>query len=231
MFAGRNISASHVAFGSTRVMATCSVMGQAAGTAAALCVQHKCFPDELRKEGIKELQQTLLKDDAYIIDVRNLDPYDLARNAKVTASSEMHAWNAVNVINGVARGVYGHSNRWMSDPRQEMPQWLELRFDSPNRIREVHITFDSGLNRQLTLTQSDHHTENMIRGAQPETVKDYTIDVLHGESSQSVVEEAGNYYRKRIHTFTPKTADGIRLNVFSTNGSKSASVFEVRVYA
>ena len=34
-FAGRDISATHVAFASTRVMATCAVMGQAIGTAAA----------------------------------------------------------------------------------------------------------------------------------------------------------------------------------------------------
>ena len=32
LIAGRNISASHVAFGSTRVMATCAVIGEAAGT-------------------------------------------------------------------------------------------------------------------------------------------------------------------------------------------------------
>ncbi|MFO0955890.1 MAG: FAD-dependent oxidoreductase [Isosphaeraceae bacterium] len=35
MMAGRNIAATHVAFTSTRVMATCAVIGQAAGTAAA----------------------------------------------------------------------------------------------------------------------------------------------------------------------------------------------------
>ena len=33
LFAGRNISATHVAFGTTRVMATCAVLGEAAGTA------------------------------------------------------------------------------------------------------------------------------------------------------------------------------------------------------
>ena len=37
-FAGRNISATHVAFASTRVMATCAVMGQAVGTAAAMAL-------------------------------------------------------------------------------------------------------------------------------------------------------------------------------------------------
>lgn len=38
LFAGRNISASHVAFGTTRVMATCAIMGEAAGAGAALSV-------------------------------------------------------------------------------------------------------------------------------------------------------------------------------------------------
>src|SRR5207249_6696894 len=44
MMAGRNISASHVAFTSTRVMATCAVVGQAAGTAAAQCVRNRRSP-------------------------------------------------------------------------------------------------------------------------------------------------------------------------------------------
>ena len=39
LFAGRNISVTHAALSSTRVMATCSLLGQAAGTAAALCVR------------------------------------------------------------------------------------------------------------------------------------------------------------------------------------------------
>lgn len=35
-FAGRNVSVTHMALSSTRVMGTCAVMGQAVGTAAAL---------------------------------------------------------------------------------------------------------------------------------------------------------------------------------------------------
>ena len=50
MMAGRNASCSHVAFTSTRVMATCAVMGQAAGTAAALCVQHGLTPRQLYRD-------------------------------------------------------------------------------------------------------------------------------------------------------------------------------------
>lgn len=230
MFAGRNISASHVAFGSTRVMATCSVLGQAAGTAAALCVKHQCTPRELGNNAVKELQQTLLKDDAYIIGAVNSDSCDLARNAEVRASSEMQGAPACNVINGVGRGVYTQNNRWMSDPQQPMPQWLELRFKEPQRIKEVHLVFDTGLNRQLTLSQSDGTTKSMIRGPQPECVKDYELQVVNGESAKTVASVTGNYQRKQVHTFDPETANGIRLNISATNGIPSASVFEVRVY-
>ena len=38
--AGRNISASHVAFGTTRVMATCAVLGEAVGIAAAVALRN-----------------------------------------------------------------------------------------------------------------------------------------------------------------------------------------------
>ncbi len=68
MMAGRNISATHVAFTSTRVMATCAVIGQAMGTAAALCVRHGITPRQLAtdQERVLALQQTLLRDDQTI---------------------------------------------------------------------------------------------------------------------------------------------------------------------
>ena len=46
--AGRNISCSHVAFCSTRVMSTCAAVGQAVGTAAAICVGERVTPAALR---------------------------------------------------------------------------------------------------------------------------------------------------------------------------------------
>ena len=89
--AGRDISVTHVALGSTRVMRTCAVIGQAVGTAAALCVKKGVTPRALANNIslVKELQQTLLKDDCFIIDLPNEDPADLARKASVVASSSM----------------------------------------------------------------------------------------------------------------------------------------------
>ncbi|MCA9444571.1 MAG: FAD-dependent oxidoreductase, partial [Candidatus Omnitrophica bacterium] len=40
LMAGRPISCSYVAFSSTRVLCTGSVVGQAVGAAAALCIKH-----------------------------------------------------------------------------------------------------------------------------------------------------------------------------------------------
>jgi len=87
--AGRDISVTHVALGTTRVMLTCAVIGQAAGTAAALCVKKGITPRALANSIslVRELQQTLLKDDCFILDCPNEDPADLARKAPVTSSS------------------------------------------------------------------------------------------------------------------------------------------------
>ncbi|WP_127579873.1 FAD-dependent oxidoreductase [Paenibacillus koleovorans] len=87
LMAGRDISATHVAFGTTRVMATCAVIGEAAGSAAALCAAKGVTPRELYAQHLSELQQTMLRQDASIIGLRNEDPADLARRATVTASS------------------------------------------------------------------------------------------------------------------------------------------------
>lgn len=87
LFAGRNISATHVAFGTTRVMATCATIGEAAGTAAALCLDKGVTPRELSQNDTPLLLQTLLKQDASVLGLVNEDAEDLARQAKVSASS------------------------------------------------------------------------------------------------------------------------------------------------
>ncbi|MCA1791282.1 MAG: FAD-dependent oxidoreductase, partial [Thioalkalivibrio sp.] len=89
LFAGRNLSASHVAFASTRVMATCATLGEAAGTAGALCVLNGVSPRDLYVHHRHELVQTLLRQDASVLGVRNDDPLDLARSARVSASSHL----------------------------------------------------------------------------------------------------------------------------------------------
>jgi hypothetical protein len=88
-FAGRLISASHVAFGSTRVMGTGANMGQAAGMAAALCARAGLEPASLLEpERMHELRRELLKAGQHIPRVPLEDPADLARTAELSATSQ-----------------------------------------------------------------------------------------------------------------------------------------------
>ncbi len=87
MMAGRDISVTHVALGSTRLIATCGLTGQAVGTAAALLKKYGCTPRELYQQHIGELRQLLQKRDGCIpgFPVKLSD--DLAKTAKVSATS------------------------------------------------------------------------------------------------------------------------------------------------
>ncbi|TQM23694.1 FAD dependent oxidoreductase [Microbacterium kyungheense] len=89
LMAGRDISASHVAFGTTRVMATCAVTGEAAGAGAALAARYGVSPRTLLAERRDELQHALLRQDASIAGVPWRDARDLALAAEVSASSEL----------------------------------------------------------------------------------------------------------------------------------------------
>lgn len=88
--AGRIISASHVAFGSTRVMATGAAGAQAVGTAAALCLEQVCLPVDLSSgERLRELQVRLQRDGQFLPGKILADSMDLALRASVSASSEL----------------------------------------------------------------------------------------------------------------------------------------------
>ena len=84
MFAGRNISATHIAFATTRVMATCAVIGQGVGTAAVLAQREGITPAELteRPELWSAVQQQLLRDDCYLLGVQNADETDLVSECR-----------------------------------------------------------------------------------------------------------------------------------------------------
>ena len=86
--AGRLISASHIAFGSTRVMATCAHSAQAVAMAATLCHRERLKPrDLLAAPRMEVLQRELLRRGQFIPGVELHDPDDLAQSAKLSASS------------------------------------------------------------------------------------------------------------------------------------------------
>lgn len=225
LFAGRNISATHVAFASTRVMATCSVMGQAIGTAAAVLTRRQ---GELWDcQHVREIQQTLLREDAFLLGIRAEDPADLAQSSLISAKDEAPHAPARNIGDGWNRqipeswgdGAEAGPHCWES---LTLPSFLDLAWPEAQEIREIHLTFCTGLERELTLSPC----MEMPYQAQPETVKDYRI-LLDGAP---LVEVNGNYQRKRKHRFPAVRGKRLRIEILSTHGLPAARIVEVRVY-
>ncbi|WP_269522178.1 FAD-dependent oxidoreductase [Coraliomargarita parva] len=88
--AGRLISASHIAFGSTRVMMTCAHNAQAVGMAAAMCREADLNPSDLTEAlHMRELQRRLLRSGQFIPHLElPEDAANLAGSACIQASSE-----------------------------------------------------------------------------------------------------------------------------------------------
>jgi hypothetical protein len=244
MFAGRNISATHVALSSTRVMATCAVMGQGVGTAAAHAVRTGVMPAELSSHDdlIEAIQQNLLRDDAFLICAVSNDPHDLARRARITASSEQASGEATNLLSGQTRSVHGAwgaptdrcipgTHRWMSDPAAGLPAWVRLDWQERVRVSEVQLVFDTGLHRHLTLSHHDGYTSRMVWGrVQPETVTDYRIEGFDGRNWSTLVAVTGNYQRLRRHFLSGEgSLRAIRVTVDRTGGLDHARICEIRI--
>jgi hypothetical protein len=215
-------------------MGTCSVIGQAVGTAAALCCRHDILPRQLAgdKPRLTELQQTLLRDDQTIKGLRNQDQTDLARASRAIASAEQGDAGAALVLDGFTRDIpNGPAHHWAGRMGPE-GAWLELDWERPQRIREVQISFDSGFQRELTLSAADSVTAGTVRAAQPETVKDYILACRKPGAEEwiELARVARNHQRLKRHRFDAVEAQSLRIHITATNGDDFARIFEVRCY-
>lgn len=231
MMAGRNISCSHMAMASTRVMGTCMVGGQAVGVAAAIAVREGLTPREVGKLHIREIQQTLLNDDCYIPGLKNEDERDLARQAAVTASAFEEGFEPEQVINGVHRGVDEKNNTWRTHGLSNGPQWLELAWEKEVEAKQVILRFDSDLSSEIFVSINKMQLLDQEIGVPTCLVKEYKVELLLDDKVQAEIHEDGNYLRHRIHNLEETVRfDRLRLTIFSTNGQKETGLCEIRVY-
>ena len=92
----------------------------------------------------------------------------------------------------------------------------------------MQITFDTGFQRELTLTSQNSVNNGTIRAPQPETAKNYSL--LAGGKTLVAVQD--NHQRLRRHKFEePVETNTLRLHVTATQGDELARVFEIRCYA
>ncbi|MBL9208457.1 MAG: FAD-dependent oxidoreductase [Opitutaceae bacterium] len=234
LLAGRNISATHVAFSSIRVMKTCAVIGQAAGTAAQRCAAGGILPRALRNDParVKDLQQQLLKDGALILGLDNQDAADHARRATVTASASSRNSAPHHILSGQTYATKDDvQHRWIA-PLGEKGAWIQLEWIEPVTLAEIQLIHDTGLHRGLTISASPNEHRQAIAGPQPEVNRDYkVIGILPDGSERSLAAVTLNYQRLRRHRFDPVRLKAVKILIERTQGAPEVSLYEVRAYS
>lgn len=132
-FAGRNISATHMAMSSTRVMATCAIMGQAIGTAAAIGVKENLSPRQIFEKKIKQLQNTLMDDDCYL-PWKKREISEITRQAALSANGDAEA-----LRNGLDRSIGENGNLWTGKSGNS----IEYKWNTPVKLKSARIVLDS----------------------------------------------------------------------------------------
>lgn len=195
-FAGRNISMTHAAMSSSRVMATCALCGQAAGTAASIAVKYNATPHGVYTDHLTELQDTLLWDDM-LLPHHPRTPAALSKGAQLTVNGAQKAEAEV------LRDGNDRENLFVCAPGDV----VEYRFDAPVIAEEVRIIFDSDLDR-VTLP-GDHVERNHTMRANllptapimhlPKTLcKSYTVEAVCEDGSVIRLAEETNNLRRLV---------------------------------
>jgi hypothetical protein len=208
--AGRNHSATHCAMSSTRVMATCSLMGQAVGTAASIAVRDGLTPREVRNTRIKEVQQTLMDDDCWI-------PWHTREIPELSRNATLHApeGDAEALRNGVDRKV--------GDASETAGQGQPARRSrTPSRPRCPLRKHASSSTATLTAAIA---TCGLIirwmprRGPYLETItKAFRIEAQQTDGSWQTVHTESNNYQRLVRIPLQVETTGIRLVPESTWG-------------
>jgi hypothetical protein len=216
LFAGRNISVTHAALSSTRVMATCAVIGQAAGTAAALCTRHGCEPRSLGSGGrLRELQRTLMDDDCWLPGLRR-DVSCLALSAALSADGE----DAPLLLDGLDRDRENESHAWVGLAGGK----IEYRWGHAVKVAGARFTFDSNLNHTKRMPCSYPQTGN--RCAVPTSlVKRYRIEARDDAGRWNTVYREVNNYQRLVRVPLDVRTTGMRFVPEETWGDEAVRVF------
>ena len=223
MFAGRNISATHSAMSSTRVMATCGILGQAMGTAASIALRENTSPRGVYEHHMDELQQTLMTDDCWLPGLsRRIS--DICRTAALSANCEQPE----NLRNGHDRPTDTEGDNGCHLPLGEC---AEYTLAEPAYVESVRIIFDSDLDRTTITGGIDsvkdcpticNRSADMTPFTFPATMTDTFEILVDGKVLHHIT---GN--RQRLVTLPiGQTARRIALRPISTTGKAgTAHVF------
>lgn len=228
MFAGRIASCSHVAMSSTRVMGTCSVMGQALGTAAAFAWARGIEPADVLKD-MSILQQMLVEDDVYLPGVAR-EMSELTREAALEGDRS----DAAPLRDGVHRHVISDPFVFMNEADGQVKHQSTLehhaweaeagdaatyRFDQPRHVTSATLILDSNMDRGISL-----RGPGMQFPFPQDMPKRLDLQVRLSKDWQTVAQINNNTQR---HVTLPVgvTCRGVRLRIFELHGGERTQVY------
>ena len=226
-FAGRNVSVSHMALSSTRIIATCCMMGQAAGTAAAMCADKDVSPRKIYQKHIKELQEQLLRDDSYFPHRPAKDPKDKARTADLIFASSTSSGDVKNLLNGVSRDEINKIHHWQSEG---LNAELQLEWNKPQKFTSVEMKFDTNLQRLMMMHKNPAKNKGQVLSIPPELVKDLSVEARINGQWKEVGKKEYNITRLVKVNFDEVRATAIRVKLKNTHGKENIRMYEVRCY-
>ena len=219
--AGRNISTTHAALSSTRVMGTTSLLGQAAGTAAAMCLRYKCDPRSLFPSRIAELQQQLMDDDQWLPrHTRSINP--LTQSAALSGGGQ----GLSNLRDGHDRPQGESSHAWVGSPGDA----VTLSWSQAAKIGGLRLVFDSDLGLHKRMPCSFPLKRN-LSGTPSSMVRKYRVEAQGADGSWKTIHREENNYQRLVRLPLNVTAQAIRLVPEETWGATSARIFSLDVLA
>jgi FAD dependent oxidoreductase len=167
MMAGRNVSATHCALGTVRVMGTTALMGQAVGVAAGVAVERRILPADVCRNQYRTVQQRLLREGCFLPNVRNADEDDKAQRATAAASSEAKFHGLTPESTGVHEGLSYWRDQAVplrEELLQRRGQWVAVGPEPVERIR-------------FCLSNTDAATQNIaVHAMRVQHIWDYRVD-------------------------------------------------------
>ena len=218
--AGRDISVTHGALGTVRVMRTTGMMGEVVGMAAALCRRYDCTPRQAYAEHLDALRAMWQTGVGAIPAPPRLAPVppewgtNLAPAAavRVSGSLDLARYPLASLTDGAAN-IADDDSRWLSEAK--LPHWIEFTWPDAKSIRAVRLV--SGY-RGGAATTGD-------------PVADFRLQVRDQDGWRDLPEASvrGNTESDCRLAFAPVRADALRLVVTQAKGGISR-IFEAEIY-
>jgi hypothetical protein len=208
VFAGRNISVTHAALSSSRVMATCAILGQALGTAVSQALQDGC---QVENVDISKLQQTLMEDDCYI-------PWHTRTLPALTLEADC---SAPVVRNGIDRG---EENCWVGGEGDT----VEYRFDGERDVREIRLVFDNDMNRKYHNMPCNYPLVQRKFRLPRTLIRAYRIEGIDDEGRKFTLYVENNHQRFVKHRVEWRVSS-LRFVPLATHGCEEFRLFDFEI--